>query len=53
MATWTISGILGFVAGGAFIWFCKTWIQGLVMDANSLAAKLRAKADQIASAAKK
>ena len=26
MTTWMISGTLGFVAGGALIWFCKDWI---------------------------
>ena len=39
---------LGFVAGGALIWFCKTRIQALVVDANTLAAKLHAEADAIA-----
>jgi hypothetical protein len=23
MTEWMISGILGFITGGAFIWFCK------------------------------
>ena len=47
MATWIISGILGFVAGGALIWFAKDQIQALVIDANTLSAKLHAKADAI------
>lgn len=32
MATWTISGILGFMAGGAVVWLFKepllTWYKG-------------------------
>jgi hypothetical protein len=48
-----IAGIAGFVAGGALVWFFKEKIQSLVIDANTLAAKLRAKADAIANAAKK
>lgn len=47
------AGIAGFFAGGALIWFAKERIQGLVMDGNALAARLRAKADAIAQAAKK
>ena len=35
MELWIISGILGFVAGGAFIWFAKTKIQSMVIDANT------------------
>lgn len=42
-----------FVAGAAFIWFFKTQVQGLVVDANTLSRELHAKADQIAAAAKK
>ena len=42
-----------FVAGGALIWFSKEKIQALVIDANTLAAQFRAKADAIANAAKK
>lgn len=56
MTTWTISGILGFVAGGAFIWFTKTTIQSIVIGGNALAAKLRMDATIIeakASAIKK
>lgn len=47
MSTWIISGILGFVSGGAFIWFFKTKIQALVIDANKLSAKLHAQADAL------
>lgn len=47
MSTWMISGVLGFMAGGALIWFFKTKIEGLVMDANKLSAKLHAQADAI------
>jgi hypothetical protein len=47
MAEWIISGTLGFVAGGAFIWFFKDRIEALVVDANKLSAKLHAKADAL------
>jgi hypothetical protein len=47
MATWIVSGVLGFVSGGAFIWFFKTNIQSLVIDANRLSAKLHAQADAL------
>lgn len=47
MSQWIISGILGFVAGGAFIWFCKTKIQVMVIGANQLSAKLHATADAL------
>jgi hypothetical protein len=53
MTTWIISGALGFVTGGALIWFGKEAIQKGVIGANALSAKLRAKADAIAAAAKK
>lgn len=53
MTVWMISGVLGFVAGGALIWFFKTQIQGLVVDANTLSRELHAKADAISAAAKK
>jgi len=45
---WIVSGSLGFVAGGVLIWFGKEKIQGLVIGANALSAKLHAKADEIA-----
>jgi hypothetical protein len=44
---------LGFLAGGALIWFYKTQIQALVVDANTLAAKLHAEADAVAALARK
>ena len=47
------TGIVGFVAGGAVIWFFRTPIEKLVIGANALSAKLRAKADAISAAAKK
>jgi hypothetical protein len=47
MTTWIISGTIGFAAGGAFIWFFKERVQSLVIDANTLSAKLHAKADAI------
>jgi len=47
MAEWIISGTLGFIAGGAFIWFFKDKIEALVVDANTLSAKLHAKADAL------
>lgn len=47
MSTWIISGCLGFAAGGAFIWFFKERVQALVIDANTLSAKLHAKADAL------
>lgn len=47
MTTWFISGTLGFVAGGAVIWFGKTKLQELVIGANALSAKLHAQADAI------
>ncbi len=48
-----MTALLGFVAGGAFVWFCKTWIMGVVMGANALSAKLHAQADSIAATVKK
>jgi hypothetical protein len=47
MNEWMISGTIGFAAGGAVIWFLKDKIQGLVIGANALAAKLHAKADAL------
>lgn len=46
-------GIVCFAAGGALIWFFKEKIQALVIGANALSAKLHAKADAIAAAARK
>ena len=48
-----LGDILVFIAGGAFVWFCKDWIQRMVLGANALSAKLHAKADAIAAAARK
>lgn len=47
-----ISGLIGFLAGGALIWFFKEQIQKLVIGANALSKKLHDKADAIAKAAK-
>lgn len=47
------TGIAGFLAGGALIWFGKEKIQSLVIDANTLSRKLHAKADAIAAASKR
>ena len=44
---------ISFAAGGSLIWFCKDKIQALVIGANALSAKLRAKADAIAGAVKR
>lgn len=49
---WFAAGA-GFVAGGTLIWFGKDRIQALVIGANALSARLRAKADAIAAAARK
>jgi hypothetical protein len=49
---WFVS-TLGFLAGGALIWFGKDRIQALVIGANALSARLHARADAIAAAAKK
>lgn len=47
MSIWIVSGTLGFVAGSTVVWFFKERIQALVIDANTLSAKLHAKADKI------
>jgi hypothetical protein len=47
MTTWMISGILGFVAGGAFIWFFRDRIEKAIIGANALSKKLHDKADAI------
>lgn len=44
MTEWIISGVLGFAAGGAVVWFLKDKIEALVMDANTLSARLHARA---------
>jgi hypothetical protein len=51
MGNWFVSGMLGFVSGGAFIWFFRDKIEKLVIGANALSAKLHAKADKIADLA--
>jgi len=38
---------ISFGSGGAFVWFCKDWIQKMVLGANALSAKLHAKADAL------
>ncbi len=43
------TGIAGFAAGGALIWFGKDAILKLVIGANVLSARLREKADAIAT----
>lgn len=48
-----IAGIGGLLAGGAIIWVGKEKLQSFWTDANTIAASLRAKADAIASAAKR
>jgi len=53
MLEFTIAFTLGLVAGATLIWFCKTRIQALVVDANTLAAKLHAEADAVASIVRK
>lgn len=54
MTTLTIIGdVACFAAGGAIVWLFKERIQSIWTDANTLAAKLRAKADAISQAAKR
>jgi hypothetical protein len=43
-----LGDILVFVAGAAFVWFLKPWIQKMVLGANALSAKLHAQADALA-----
>jgi hypothetical protein len=51
MTIWTaLFGALCFGCGGAFIWFAKVKLQSLVIDANTLSAKLHAQADKIKAA---
>lgn len=47
MSNWITSGTLGFITGGAFIWFFKIKIQSLVISGNKLSAKLHAQADAL------
>lgn len=53
MTEWMISGLMGFAAGGALIWFCKDAVQKAVLGANTLSAQLHAKADALATTVKK
>jgi len=53
MSEWMISGGLGFVAGGALVWFCKSAIQKAVIGANALSARLHAEANSLSSVVKK
>jgi hypothetical protein len=39
-----LGDVIVFVAGGAFVWFLKPWIQKVVLGANALSAKLHAQA---------
>jgi len=48
-----LGDVIVFFSGAALVWFFKDKIQQLVIGANALSAKLHAKADAIASAAKK
>lgn len=47
MTEWIIASTLGFGGGAAFVWFCKDWIQKVVLGANALSAKLHAQADAL------
>jgi len=47
MMVWTVSGVLGFIAGGAFIWLTKSWIQKAVLGGEELASRLRAAANTL------
>lgn len=46
MTTWIISGVLGFIAGGALIWFCKEpvtlWYKGAEDYVGALNDKIKA-----------
>lgn len=46
MTTWIISGVLGFVAGGALIWFAREpvtlWFKGAEDYVGTLNDKIRA-----------
>lgn len=50
--TWIV-GIAGLIVGGAIIWVGKEKLQSIWTDANTIASRLRAKADAISAAAKK
>lgn len=53
MNSFIFGGVIGFGVGGAIIWFFKLQIQKLVIDANTLSAKLHAQANAISTAVKK
>jgi hypothetical protein len=53
MIEFTIAFTFGFSAGATLIWFCKTRIQALIVDANMLSAKLHAEADAVAALVRK
>lgn len=52
MTEWMISGILGFVSGGALIWFFKDPILKWYKGAERFAQELKTKADAISAAVK-
>ena len=45
--------VLGAGAGGTSIWLCRTRLQTWLIDANTLAARLRAEAEAVAALARK
>lgn len=47
MTVWWISGVLGFIGGGTFIWFTKSTIQKAVLGGEELAARFRAAANTL------
>jgi len=49
MTEWMIASTLGFIAGGALIWFGKDTIMKMVIGANALSKKLHDKADALRS----
>ncbi len=54
MTGWVILGdVACLVAGGAIIWIFKERLQSTWLDANTIATRLRAKADDLVKAAKK
>lgn len=50
MNLWLISGLFGFVSGGAVIWFFKDPILKWYKGAEAFAQSLKDKADKIKSA---
>jgi phosphate/sulfate permease len=40
MAAWVVSGVLGFVSGGALVWFSKDWIVLRYKKAEDFAGEL-------------